>query len=189
MVQEKGMITAHFIRHWGVPEDIHPRKVAGIGSFAVREFAPKDPRKTWRYATNGMSSYVQAHPDPRIRVRTELFACTAHRAAWIGDLLVAVARYPLDCSTYLAEGDTIDVGQPIDRDRSSYTSILLAPPGPFDAATVGLIGGLSENVLVHQVVGLVQKEIGLAQEHGGMALWQRIVKYGEALLDEGRISG
>ena len=58
---EKGVITAHFIFHWGVPKEIRPRKLPGIGELAILEFAPKGVRLTWRYATNGMSSYIQHH--------------------------------------------------------------------------------------------------------------------------------
>ncbi len=189
MVDERGITTGHFIRHWGVPADIRPRKVRGIESFAVLEFAPKAPRNTWRYATNGMSSYVQSHPDQHVRVRTEVYACTSQRVTWVDDLLAAIATYPMDYATYLAEGDTISVGQPIDRDRSIYTGVLLAPPGPFDPATLGLVGGLSDNVLVHQVVGLLEDEVRYAEQHGGKVLWQCLVNNGEALLDQARRAG
>jgi len=188
MSNESGIISGHLITHWGVPAAIRPRNTPGIETFAILEFAPRGARKTWRYATNGMSTYLQAHPDHRIQVRTELYACTSQRTPWVDSLLAAIATYPKDYATYLAEGDTIDVGQPIDRGSSCYTGILLAPPGPCDPLTLGLVGGLSENVLVHQVVGLLPNEVRYAQQNGGRALWVRLARCGEAVLDEVRTS-
>jgi Suppressor of fused protein (SUFU) len=182
----RGIVTAHFLTHWGVPKEIHPRTVKGIGSFAVLEFGPRGKRKTWRYATNGMSSYLQPNPDQNLRIRTELYACTEKKTMWVEDFLAAIATYPNDYATYLAEGDTIDVGQAIDRNCSPYSGILLAPPGPFDPATIGLVGGVSQNILVHQVVGLLEKEIQYAQKHGGKAIWEQVVHKGEPLIDLGR---
>jgi hypothetical protein len=186
MANDKGIITGHFMAHWGVPRDIRPLRARGIAEFAVLEFAPREPRMTWRYATNGMSSYLQSYPEESMNVRTELFACTKQRAMWIDDLLLAIASYPHDFATYLAEGDTINVGQPIDQNSSCYTGILLASPEP---ATLGLVAGLSHDVLVHQVVGLLPTEVQFAEEHGGgKMLWQKLFNKGEQLLDEERQS-
>jgi hypothetical protein len=133
-----------------------------------------------------MSNYLQRHPDPRMKVRTELFACTTEKMSWIDDLLGAIAAYPNDYSTYLAEGDTIEVGQPLDRDSSSYTGVLLAPPGPLDQSTLGVIGDLGEDVLVHQVVGLLGPELDYVREHSGKRFWEQLVKLGEPVLDRPR---
>jgi hypothetical protein len=92
----------------------------------------------------------------------------------------------MDYATYIAEGDTIGVGQPIDRNRSRYTAVLLAPPAPFDPETVGLVGGLSGGVLVHQVVGLFEDEVRYAEQVGGKMLWRQIAANGQPLLDEKR---
>jgi hypothetical protein len=131
-----------------------------------------------------MSNYAQSYPDGLLQVRTELFGCTKQHAIWVDDLLAAIATYPLDYSTYLSEGDTIDVGQPIDRRGSKLTGVLLAPPGVDDPETVGLVGGISGNVLVHQVVGILPEEAEFAKEHGGKRLWERLAKNGPLLLDD-----
>src|SRR6516164_7144929 len=112
MSSRQQIITGHFIAHWGAPIEIRPRKVQGIESFAILEFGPRDSRTTWLYATNGMSSYTQAYPDERMKIRTELYACCKQRVTWVDDLLAAIATYPRDCTTFLAEADTIEVGQP-----------------------------------------------------------------------------
>jgi hypothetical protein len=180
----KGIITGHFMFHWGVPSDIRPIEVAGIMDFAILEFAPDGPRTTWRYATNGMS-YLQAHPDDHVKVRTELYASTKLRAPWILELLRAIASYPMDYATYLAEGDTINVVQPIDRQSSCFTGVLLAPAEP---PTLGLVAGTPENILVHQIVGLLTAEVQLAETlGGGSMLWQRLLNAGEHMLDEERL--
>ncbi len=183
MPNEKGIITGHFVAHWGVPKEIRPQKARGIHEFAVLEFAPRGKRDTWRYATNGMSSYVQAHPDEDVRVRTEIYAGTRDRAIWVDALFAAIAAYPQDYNTYLAEGDTIDVGQAIDQAQSCYAGVLCAAPGPIDPPTIGLVGGLAQNVLVHQVVGLLPVEIQYAARHGGKVLWEHLVNMGKTLLD------
>jgi hypothetical protein len=140
---------------------------------------------TWRYATNGMSSCNQSHPNEHVKVRAELYACTKHKAAWVDDLLAAIASYPQDYATYLAECDTINVGQPIDRKSSCYTGVLLAPPDP---ATLGLVAGLCDDVLVHQIVGLVPAEVRFAEEHGGKSLWQKLMNKGQLVVDDTRTS-
>lgn len=181
---EKGKITGHFIAHWGVPKEIRPLDIGKIREFAILEFEPREPRRTWRYATNGMSSYLQPHPEKLVKVRTELYACTKERTRWIDELLAAMAVYPQDYATYFAEGDTINVGQPIDQMHSRYQAILLAPPGPVDPPTLGLVSGVSENILVHQIIGLLPSEIAFAEEYSGKELWERLLKKGEPALDE-----
>jgi len=183
MADERGIITGHFIAHWGVPAEIRPRSVAGIGELAILEFSPRGGRATWRYATNGMSKCAQPGSPANVDVRTEVYACTSERIEWIDALLAAIVSYPWDHATYLAEGDTINVGQPIDRRESCYTGILLAPPGPADPPTVGLIGGLRDDVLVHQVIGVLPDEIVHAMRHGGKELWMRLLRRGEPVLD------
>jgi hypothetical protein len=184
VIDSRGIITSHFITHWGVPSDIRPRNVRGTESFAILEFPPRVARKTWRYATNGMSSIVQTSPSDGPKIRTELYTCTSTRLPWIDELLAAIASYPYDYSTYLAQSDTIEVGQPIDRNRSSYTGILLAPPDP---PTLGLVAGISDNVLVHQVIGLFPNELEFAKREGGERLWDKVSPKGEFLLDLDRL--
>ena len=183
----KGVVTGHFIAHWGVPNELYPRYARGSREFAILEFAPRPPRTKWRYATNGMSSYIQPHPDGNIHVRTELYASSSRRAEWILDLLTAMASYPIDVGTFFAEGDTIDVGGPIDQNTSCFTGILLAPPVPL---SLGVVGGLVEKILVHQVVGLVQAEIDFAAGHegAGALIWKKLITKGELPLDEVRSS-
>lgn len=175
-------VAAHYIAHWGVPTDIRPRHLSGIGPFALFEFPPRGTRRTWRYATNGMSALVQTPPEGGRAPRTELYACTSQRTPWVDDLLGAIASYPHDYGTSLSEGDTIGVGQPIDRSCSCFTGILLAPPGPMER-TIGLVGSVPEDILVHQVVGILPSELRFARHRGGGELWSRLVNLGELLLD------
>ena len=187
-MDERGTITGHFLAHWGVPSSIHPRDLPSVSTFAVLVFAPQGTRRSWRYATNGMSTYLQEHPDPSVRVRTELYASSENRADWVENLLAAVATYPIDYSTYLAEGDTINVGQPIDCNQSPYEAILLAPPSPCDSVTLGTVGGVREDILVHQVVGVYESEVDYATRNGWKVLWQRLAARGELPLDGARSS-
>lgn len=187
MENYRGKITAHFMAHWGVPTEIRPYEIGSLrASLAILQFAPRGARQTWRYATNGMSSYLQHSPDFEARVRTELFACTLKKEDWIDDLLKAIASYPADYSTYLSQGDTIEVGQPIDRRKSCFTGILISPPGPIDPSSLGVIDGLENDVLVHQVVGLTPAEICYTQKYGGAKLWESIAQNGDPILDQSR---
>jgi len=186
MQSAKGIITGHFIAHWRVPSAIHALPARGIAEFAVLEFPPKPLRSSWRYATNGMSSYLQPTPDRRSEVRCELFACTNDEAPWVIGLLAAAAAYPLDYNTYLAEGDTIDVGQPIDRANSSYTGLLLIRPGCVDPPTLGLLALGPSDVLVHQVVGLLPAEVEFASRNGAELLSKRLSEAGGFSLDRPR---
>jgi hypothetical protein len=98
-------------------------------------------------------------------------------------LLTGIACYPHDYSTCFAEGDTLNVGQPIDRASSPFTGILLAPPNPIDPETLGLVAGIAENVLVHRVIGILPSEIEFAEQNSGKVLFERLVKTGDLLLD------
>ncbi len=80
---------------------------------------------------------------------------------------------------------TINVGQAIDQKSSCYTGVLLAPPDP---ATLGLVAGLPDDVVVHQVVGLLTSEVQFAEQHRGKLLWQKLMNKGELLVDEARTS-
>lgn len=183
---DPGNITTHFISHWGVPKAIRPIKAKGISSLAILEFGPTGNRPTWYYATNGMSSYIQPQSISAIKVRTEVFAATSKMVEWIDDLLTALALYPLQNSTYIAEGDTIEVGQPIDRKNSFYTGVLFAPPCVDNSSTLGLVGGASDDILVHQVIGLFPSELNYAKRFTGMELWARLEKLGKMNLDLSR---
>jgi hypothetical protein len=184
---DKGIVTGHFIAHWGVPNDIIPRKLTGIGEFAILEFAPRGRRTTWRYASNGMSSYAQTYSDGLATIRTELYGVTGGKALWVCDLLAAIATYPVDFKTYLTEGDTIKVGQPIDRHGSRFTAVMLARPGLGDPETLGIMGRMPEGVFVQQVVGIWPSEAAFAEEHGGKSLWRRLANMGDLSLDEDRV--
>jgi len=184
---DKGSITGHFIAHWGVPTNIRPRQVNPFGDFAILEFAPKGDRTSWRYATNGMSSKTQL-TDEGGSVRTELYTCSRQRLPWVDDLLVAMATYPFLNDTYLSEFDTIDAQQAIDQKASPYTGILLAPPGPSDPETLGLAGKPGEDVLIHQVVGLLPNELECASRGGARDLWKKLLGEGEPALDRVRSS-
>ena len=186
MQVEKGIITGHFMSHWGIPKEIRTRNLRGIGEFAILEFAPKGERTTWRYATNGMSSYTQYHPDELVNVRSEIYGCTRSQSLWIDDLLAAIAAYPYDYNTYLSEGDTINVGQPIDREGSCFTAILLARPGLCDSETLGLVKARLDNVLIQQVIGILPAEAEFAERHGGKTLWEKLAKEGDLTLDRNR---
>jgi hypothetical protein len=179
----RGAITSHFITFFGVPTEIRPRPVPGFGEVAVLEFAPRGYRSTWRYATNGMSAYRQHHPSLTTCVRTEIYATTRERQTWVEELLFAIVGYPHYSNTFLAEGDSIDVGQPIDRRASPYTGILLMAPGPHDPPNLGLVGGVDESILVHQVVGLQSPEVEYAAGGNGRKLCDAIRAADELCLD------
>jgi hypothetical protein len=171
--------TGHFILHWGVPREIHvrPRLVA---DFAVIEFGPRGERTTWRYATNGMGAIPQQRKS--VTYGTELFTCSASSSAWIIRLMDAIARYPLQQETSLGEYDTMPAGGPLDGQASPYTGILLAPPDPPDAETLGLVGRNDPLLFVHQVVAIHPAELEYAVVNGGKALWQRLLALETPLL-------
>jgi hypothetical protein len=175
-----GIITGHFIAHWGVPNGIYPQTETSP-ELAILEFAPDAGWNSWRYVTNGMSSCLQVND-----LRTEIYTCSRRQLTWIHRLLAAITTYPTDYSTCIAEGDTIAVGQPVDGGTSPFTGILFAAPDPIDAPTVGLVGGVTEKILVHRVVGLLPSELKFAEEHGGKELCTKLARGVEPLIDEMR---
>lgn len=167
------LMTAHWITHLGVPKEIHPRALNGFdGAFVILEFAPRGSRSSWRYATNGMSTRVQACPQPGVRVRTELYAATVQRALWVCDLLTALAAYPWDQQTWFAEGDTIELEDSPKSRNCPFAGIMLARPGTLDPPEIGLAGD-SEPILVHQLAGLLPAELEQAKRGNGARLKAR----------------
>ena len=164
------LMTAHWITHLGVPTEIRPRTLHGFdGAFAILEFAPRGSRTSWRYATNGMSSRLQAGPQPGVRVRTELYAATAQRARWMCDLLTALAAYPWDQRTWFAEGDTIELQESPTSRNCPFAGIMLVAPGAIDPPEIGLAGD-SEPILIHQLAGLLPAELQQAKSGSGARL-------------------
>jgi hypothetical protein len=176
----KQQVTGHFLVHWGVPKDFHLRRPLAEGrDLAIMEFPPGAERATYRFATNGLSGIPQDSGDER--VRAELYACSSNSHPWVIELLDALARYPIRHQTCLREFDTIAVG-PIDRERSLFTAILLAPPGADEKETLGAIATeYTEATLVHQVIGIFEDECQLAIEEGGEELWRRLSALGLVL--------
>lgn len=172
--------TGHYIVFWGVPGEIHVRKELGTSSLAILEFPPRSGRSTWRYATNGMSEYVQTYEGTTSR--TELFACTSRKLSWVVSLLDALARYPSQEQTLLGAFDTVAVGQPIDRDSSAFSAVLLAPPH-LEADALGVMAGLTdEPIHISHVIGIFESECAFAVENGGAALYARLRAHGSSFL-------
>lgn len=156
-------MTTHWITHFGVPMEIHPRALQGFdGPFAILEFAPRGSRTSWRYATNGMSSRIQACPQPGARVRTEVYAAMRDRAPWVSDLLTALAAYPWDQQTWFAEGDTIELQESPTSRNCPFAGIMLVRPGAIDPPEIGLAGD-SEPIPIHQLAGLLPAELQQAK--------------------------
>ena len=177
--------TAHLIGHWGVPKEIYEQKLLMDSKLAVIEFAPQRKAGFWRFATNGMSEHLQfVNGDG---VRTELVAYATHQHKWIIELLDALSRYPFQQQTYFSEFDTVEVGQPIDRDSSAFQGILLAPVPAIETSSLRRIGGLfSEVVTLLQVIGLHQIEIEIAIDQGGQVLFDSFKGNGPILIDAKR---
>lgn len=176
----KKAITAHFITHWGVPRHIHVQEPGPV-ELAVLEFGPRAQRQTFRFATNGMSAYIQFYQAKGYR--TELYTTSRSDAPWIIQLLVAIAKYPVLQETRVGEFDTIPVSGPIDQDSSQFTAVLIAPPGPEETETLGaILDVFPEPILVHQVVAITDRELSFAIEHGGEKLWKRLIDLGRPLL-------
>jgi hypothetical protein len=183
----KQEVTAHYMRHWGVP--LRPHLEAPCSrDLAVFEFAPgrqadsQPPLQTSRFATNGMSAYVQSYQGiPR---RTEIYVSARSYAPWILELLVAVANYPVTFETLLEQFNTIPIDGPIDQSCSPFTALLLGPPEPEDPDTLGVIPDITpEPLLVHRVVGITQREYEFALNYDdGEELWHRLVSLGRPLL-------
>ena len=181
----KKAVTGHYIAHWGVPSEIRVQESSRF-DLAVLEFAPTRGRDTYRLATNGMSTLVQSNRARRYR--TELYAISRSAAPWIARLLAALAVYPVEEETSLGEMQTVPLAGPIIQGDSKFSAILIAPPEPEDAGTVGAILGVTpEPILVHRVVAITDSERSLAVEYGSEELWLRLLGLGRPLpLDEAR---
>jgi hypothetical protein len=185
----KQAITLHFMTYWGVPREIDVQEQPRL-DLAVLEFGPRaafDPRKerqTYRFATVGMSECVQLHCGKGHR--TELYASARSSARWIVKFLTAAAEYPRLHKEAFVEFDTLPVADPTD--AFPFGGLLIAPPGPDDDETVGAVIGVTpEPLLVHEIIGITDRELDFGIEHGGEALWNRLRGLGcPLLLDEKR---
>lgn len=162
--------TGHFITHWGVPKEIHPRKPLAGCELAVMEFSPRRDGEKWRYATNGMSEQLQTADS--VGVRTELVAYTLNHHGWVVDLLDALCRYPIQNATYFSEYDTVPIGQPIDRGVSKFSGVLLAPLPTGEPPSLPSMWGLfPEPVSLLTVIGIYDSECDIAAVEGGKHLF------------------
>jgi hypothetical protein len=167
--------TAHFIAHWGVPNEIYCRDVFGFKKFAIVEFRPSKSQWVWRYATNGMSEYIQRSKESSQAIRTELYCTSNDQCPWAIDLLAAIASYPLQHHTFFGEFDTLDIGQPMDQRASPFTGIMLTPP---EDPTLGAVDLDNDVIFIHRVVGLYESETDHAITRGGKALYSRLMRSG-----------
>lgn len=173
-------ITAHYLRHWGPPTEIHISSQSE-GSLAVLEFAPRPSETAYRYGTNGMSKH--AHVIDGQPFRTELMVRSHTSRRWIIRLLEALATYPEQHGEALSESDTLPVGQPLDGVSSPFRGLLLLSADPEEETTLGAIIGIyPEPILVHRVVGLYQSELDFAVQNGSDALSERLLGLGCPLL-------
>lgn len=171
--------TAHYVSHWGVPQDIHIRESIDSFDFAILEFPPRKNRKTWRFATNGMSEVLQIGES--FTTRTELYVCSQYKDEWCIDLLDKLARYPKHFETYFGEFDTLE----FERSDSRFSGIMLAPPEPEDPDECGFISQLfPDQILIYRIVCLFPEELEFAISHGGEALWSRLLALGVPLLTD-----
>lgn len=162
--------TGHFIKHWGVPEDIIIKPYINNNELAYLIYPPKDNRQTWRCVTNGMSEYTQDTGQQLIR--TEVYCCMNNMSNWIVSLLNAITLYPFNNNTYIADFDTIPVGKPIDQMNSRFSNLLLAPGMYEDNEKVSVISGITnENIYLHLIVPIYETECKYAINNGGKELW------------------
>ncbi|MBW3624157.1 MAG: suppressor of fused domain protein [Armatimonadetes bacterium] len=177
-MQLRQQITGHFIYHWGVPAQIHVQR----DDLAVLEFAPQGNRKTFRFATNGMSRSIQ--PSGDLCYRTEVYVCANSPAPWMIDLLKSTAEYPEQHRTHFLEGNTIPVKFPLPSTDFPFQALLIAPPEPSDPPTIGAICDSSsgETIFIHQLIGITQNELAYAMLKGSERLLHRLVSLGEPLL-------
>lgn len=176
----KRTTTAHFIRHWGVPKDIHSRASSLGLDLAILEFGPRTGRRTFRFATNGASEYLQGLGE--VRYRQELFCSSRSSAHWIVELLQGLADYPVRYLTHLAVFDTLAVQKPIDRGRSPYVGLLVVPPTPGEEETIGAFYRSPDSpVVVNRVIGIYESELEYCYDYGGERLWTELTSTGGCL--------
>lgn len=164
--------TTHFMLHWGLPGEIHERRISGC-AVAIMEFRP--PLKPlspelvgdvdeYRYVTNGMSEIV-VEPAPM-----ELFVACRRPSPRAIRLLEMLVNYPIAMAEPLFEFDTI----PLENTGLSFAALLIAPPTGFEES-VGVTKVDSQVVLVHQVVGIMASEYQFAlQSNNGEELWRKM---------------
>jgi len=180
VVKRKQARTGFYIQEWGVPKEIHICDPIADNELAVFEFLPCRGRKSWRYATNGMSEYIQKYEE--YLFRTELYALTNNQAPFAVKLLSSMARYPFSNQTYFSEFDTIPLGHSIGQKNLKYTALLLAPPCPEDGAQFNQIPDVTkEPIYIYFVAPLFATELEFAINKGGKNLWEILLNSGFSL--------
>lgn len=146
--------TAHYMRHWGPPTNVHQQAFIGDDAFAVMEFPPSERVAGWRYATNGMGG--REHSKGVMPIRTELYCSTSGRADWCGELLHGIARYPFENNTGIVELDTIPM---VGAARAAIgAAITFVPPANDDEESLWLIPTDPGYVYVWRVVKMTETE-------------------------------
>ena len=175
--------TGFFIGHWGPPVEIVPSPIQGVPDFAVLVFGPRGARASWRYATNGISEHEQWAPMVERPFRTELFISAAHECAWIPRLLTRLADYVIQHEQSVFEFDAIPLCYEECYPAGSR-AVLICPPFPTEAQTIGAAVTPGLSYLIHQVTMLGAQEFARCESGQSREVWEAIARAStEGLVD------
>lgn len=164
---QSNMITGVFQQETFDPRWLH---------YGVVEFAPNDSRRSWLYATSGMSNDWNADtldPETPSGLGCEFIFETTEQSDWavarllylmVFQILLCHGRYP--GKEPLGDFDRIPLREPICPGTSQLTYLMLVPP-PRITREVQLESGPFD---FYHVVGITEAEAAYARAHDGSTL-------------------
>jgi hypothetical protein len=197
-------ISAHVEQHLGKIAMVFHEKESPLVHVDVLYLAPSEEVPYGRLITSGMSDLPMAVPDeyaqdgiarhaelmitlpPDWRVDMESFQ--EERWYWPLRLLKRLARFAHQHQTYLADGHTIDNGEPYYAGTAFCAALLARPPGVprgFDRLRIDN----EKEIAFYCVLPLYTEELAYKREHGADALLGRFRRHGlRAVVDNQRVN-
>jgi len=197
-------ISAHVEQHLGKIAMVFHEKESPVVHVDVLYIAPSEDSPYARLITSGMSDLPMAIPDeyaqdgiarhaelmvtlpPDWRIDMESFQ--EERWYWPLRLLKRLARFAHQNQTYLADGHTIDNGEPYFEGTALCAALLARPPGVPRGFDRLRIDGEKE-IAFYCVLPLHAEELAYKREHGAAALLGLLRRHGlRAVIDNQRVN-
>jgi hypothetical protein len=197
-------ISAHVEKHLGKIAMVFHEKESPLVHVDVLYIAPSEDSPYVRLVTSGMSDLPMTIPDeyaddgiarhaelmvtlpPDWRIDMESFQ--EERWYWPLRLLKRLARFAHQNQTYLADGHTIDNGEPYFEGTALRAALLARPPGVprgFERLRIDD----EKEIAFYCVLPLYAEELAYKREHGAGALLRLFRRHGlRAVLDNGRVN-
>lgn len=172
-------IRVRYGEAWGRPSTVFTPQDDERPRITVVEFAPRQGREYWVYATVGMATRPQHMPDGApdwTSPRVELFTYVPEQARWPVEILNLTARLPFENTSWLYWWHTVDCRGPLEEGVASELTALLLLPPYFEDEGFDALATPEGTVRFLLCVPVTEAERRFALARGGQALEEKLLE-------------